>query len=283
MPQCFRLDDRRRTAVGIGAPEGVPPPTPGHPNWLQPLLDLRQVWFPTLRRQQGLRTYDDTADVVRTRPTSYATKLAAVQTGPDSGPSPFPIHGWSNGFAPPWPVGTTVGQPTSPQGRDVPRVGPEVVRPVYMPRTARYGALHSSSPGWVWDPGAVGPAPRRDLIPVGGRQQMFRIRGRDVVPVVPSDASLGYGLDYGPAPWRVPFIRKPGMQLMAGPSQYSTQQQWAGVSGVGAHSPSGSILIAPPVWSDITRGTRGVSGILQRVQGPGRMNVPAVFVPSEVR
>jgi hypothetical protein len=110
---------------------------------------------------------------------------------------------------------------------------------------------------------------------------MFHYTGRDVGPTQPSNRALGYGLDYGPTPWRVPYMRKSGLSLMAGPHQFATQQQYSGTASVGG--PSGSVLAAPPVWSDITRGSRGVSGIMQRVQGPGRSNVPGVFTPSEVR
>jgi hypothetical protein len=44
----------------------------------------------------------------------------------------------------------------------------------------------------------------------------------------------------------------------------------------------GCAILAPPVWRDITRGTRGVSGILQRVQGPARFGIPSAFTPSQV-
>lgn len=277
--QCFRP---ARSPYGIREP-AIKPTSPSRtrPNWFVSLLKLNEVRHPL--RPDGNRNFEDSANTVVRRQDDYRTKLAGVQTGPDSGPHPFPVYGLTFGVHWPWPQGTDFNEPADRRRkRDYSHMRPQNTRPIYRPVDAPYQALKSSTPGYAWDPSArEGATPRRDLVPIGGRQTMFTFHGKDVVRTVPSDAALGYGLDYGPAPWRVPYIRKSGLSLMAGPHQHSQQQQYSGVAGVGG--PSGSILAAPPVWGDVTRGSRGVSGILQRVQGPGRSNVPGVFVPSEVR
>lgn len=279
---------KRNSPYGFGTPAVHPPVIPNKPNWMQALIHTRNFLFPIASELQAHRLYGDSSTTVNRREDGYRTKLAALETGPQSGPGPFPIGGYTSGIGFPWPVGTDFGPPADQQRKNdfVPRHlrgrSSQAVKPVYRPVNAPNQALHSSTPGFAWDPSAASGADgREDLVPIGGRQQMFRYHGKDVVETVPSSRALGYGLDYGPAPWRVPYMRKSGLSLMAGSMQFATQQQYSGVASVAG--PSGSILAAPPVWSDITRGSRGVSGILQRVQGPGRSNVPGVFTPNEVR
>lgn len=279
--QCFRPS---RSPYGIREPAVKPPVLPNKPNWMQSLLHLRNIMFPN-RAELNEAHYIETSNTGQTQASasSYETKLRADWQGGRRSDEITDLHGLSTGIRPPWPVGTPTGPPQDQKRkRDFPHIGPEALSPTYQPMASPYQALRSSTPGFAWDPSAAdGSSGREDLVPIGGRQQMFRYTGKDVVKTVPSDPSLGYGLDYGPAPWRVPFMRKSGLSLMAGTMQFGQQQQYSGVAGVAG--PSGSILAAPPVWGDVTRGSRGVSGILQRVQGPGRSNVPAVFTPSEVR
>lgn len=279
--QCFRPS---RSPYGIREPAVKPPIIPAKPNWMQSLLHYRQIMFPN-KAELDEKRYIETSSAAQTvaSGSSYETKLRADWQGGRRSDDITDLHGLSTGLRFPWPQGTDFGPPSDQQRwRDFAWRPPQGMRPVYKPATAPYGALKSSTPGVAWDPSAeFGGAGREDLIPIGGRQQMFRFTGKDVVRTVPSDPALGYGLDYGPAPWRVPYMRKSGLSLMAGPHQFGNQQQYSGV--VGGSGARGSILIAPPVWGDVTRGSRGISGILQRVQGPGRSNVPGVFVPSEVR
>jgi hypothetical protein len=269
-----------RSPYGIREPAVKPPVLPGKPNWVQSLLHRGAIMVLN-RTQLQAEMYRKTRTTAQIQPSAstYETKFRAGWSGGTRSDDILPIIRPSTDIKMPWPVGTNVGRPRSVTGRDYSRRLPESARPIYFPTPAQYQALKSSSPGYTWDPSASkGANPREDLIPIGGRQQFFKIRGRDVVETVPTNNTLGYGLDYGPAPWRVPYIRKSGLQLMAGISQHSTQQQYAGVAGTGGYH-SGALLAAPPVWRDITRGTRGVSGILQRVQGPGRSNMPSTFVP----
>lgn len=183
----------------------------------------------------------------------YATKVNAFQNSGLSSFEPYPLLEPSTDLRFPWPVGTPFGRPSNPRGRDyLPADVPGNRAPEYGPSTQRYGALHSAF-----------DRRRRDLIPISG-------------------ARPAMGLDYGPAPWRVPMIRKTGLGLMAGVCQFASQQFWSGYASTGGGS-SGTLLMAPPTWSDYTRGLRGSSGIMARVQGPGRGRVPATFVPRQVR
>lgn len=154
----------------------------------------------------------------------------------------------------PWPVGTEFGRPQSKTGRDYPPHGLEpidtrhIIEPIPSPYTAK---VRSNQDHY-----------RRNLVPVTGGQSE--------------------GLDFGPAPDRIPYLRRlTGISLKAGPSQFSTQQFYDNISGAGS-IPGSSIVIAPPAWSNKTRGYRSTSGILSRVQGGGSQRVPAVFVPQQV-
>ena len=243
----------RRSPYGIREPAVKPPVFPSRPNWLHSLLKYREVLIPNAAVDR-MRTWlpKTTATTSPRFPSDYDTKVRGFQSSGLSSMEPYPLVEPSTVMRPPWPIGTVTGQPSDKRGRDYqPRSFPGMRGPVYGAETAKYGALHSAQ-----------DRRRRDLVPISGARPSF-------------------GLDYGAAPWRVPFIRKSGLQLMAGVCQFSTQQFYSGVAGVSG--PSGSILMAPPTWSDYTRGLRGVSGITQRVQGPGRSRVPAVFVPREVR
>lgn len=58
----------------------------------------------------------------------------------------------------------------------------------------------------------------------------------------------------------------------------------ASLGGVGSSHPwFDQLLLAPPFWTNATRGSRAVSGVMGRMQANDLSNVPAVFVPSEVR
>lgn len=249
-----QIRQRQRSPYGIRTSNSAQTPVKpvgSRPNWIQTLMNYRQVLTPNadeLMRQRYI-AQSNSAQLPRGTVTdTYYTKLQADYSGGRRSGDVTPASTNSGrAFTPPWPVGTPFGPPRSVRGRDIPRPGisPESVnQPLVMPRPAPYIQYHSAS-----------DRRRRDYVPVtGGRAP---------------------GLDYGPAPWRVPNLRKTGLSLMSGDQQFSTQQ-WA--SGIGYCLPVG-----PPAWSDRTRGTRSVSGILQRVQGPGREHVPATFVPREVR
>jgi hypothetical protein len=185
----------------------------------------------------------------------YTTKLEAQQTSGLGTYQHFPLIGSSGWTTYPWPVGTPTGRPASRDGRDVPRRDfAGWIQPIYTMPTQPYIGLHSSTRRPDIDRHSP-PAPDGFVTLSGGRP--------------------GFSLDFQAPPWRVPCIRKSGLGLMAGPSQIGLQQVYAGLGG--------AVLAAPPKWSAVTRGTRGASGILGRVQGPGRSRTPATFVPREVR
>lgn len=226
-----------------------PPVLPNKPNWLESLLHWWNVTIPN-RDQKTAQEYERTGNSGQTAPAQsggdYNTRIKASWHGGLRSDGVFPNVRPSTDLRFPWPVGTNTGQPQSPVGRDLPTTGPDVAGgPIYMPRRAPNLQIHSSS-----------DQRRQDFIPIGGG------RGE-------------HGLDYGAAPWRVPCTRKSGLSLMAGPGAFGFQQWYSGVGGC--------LPVSPPNWSAATRGTRGVSGILSRVQGPGRARVPGVFTPTEVR
>lgn len=154
----------------------------------------------------------------------------------------------------PWPEENEFGQAQSPTGRDypAPRISPISARPINRPIPSPYvGTIRSRN-----------DRQRSNFVPVSGGQNA--------------------GLDYGPAPDKIPYLRRlTGISLTAGPTQYSTQQFYDNISGAGS-LPGSSIVISPPAWSNKTRGYRSASGILSRVQGGGSQRIPAVFVPQQV-
>jgi hypothetical protein len=225
-----------------------PPALPGKPNWLQSLIHWWKVRTPNADMRVAL-AYEKTANTGQIRPIGgeYQTKQAAAWAGGVTSGDVLPIFRPSTDIRMPWPVATPTGQPANQRiGRDFAIVGPEAARGrTIAPRPAPYLQTHSSN-----------DRQRRDLIPIGGGRKE-------------------HGLDYGESPWRVPLNRKSGLSLSAGIAAFGMQQWFAGVGG--------TLPVSPPVWQDYTRGTRGASGILSRVQGPGRARVPATFTPSEVR
>lgn len=249
---------QRRSPYGIREPAVKPAPRPGHPDWIHPVTHLigrlrgskiahgvnlnSRTEATTFRRLPGQRDYD--------------VKLQAMQSSGDGTYYDFPVAGSSGWTTYPWPVGTNTGRPKSKDGRDVPHKDfPGWLQPIYTMPAQRYMALLSATRG-----GPTGPDIQR-----GAADGFVTISG----------GRPDFSLDFQKPPWRVPFVRKTGLGLMAGPSQIGLQQVYSGLGGCA--------LMAPPAWSAATRGTRGVSGILQRVQGPGRSRVPATFVPREVR
>lgn len=248
----------QRSPYGIKTPTAKPPVLPGKPNWVTTLLARAQVMFPNMSmvRAREMERTGNTFQIPWQRD-SYTTKLEA--TGPSAlgAENIFPLIRPAQSTSWPWPVQNEFGPPADQaKKRDFPSRHNDGLRPVtasqiWPPRDQRYRAFRSRKDKL-----------RQDLIPIGG--------GRNE-----------HGLDFGPAPDRIPYLHKPGMSLMAGPDQFSTQQYYDNLSGVAG--PSGCLILAPPVWSNPTRGTRSVSGILQRVQGPGRSRVPAIFVPRQAQ
>jgi hypothetical protein len=248
-PQLFT----DRTPYGIREPAVKPDVLPGKPNWMRSLLKVWKIVNQTpWEKEQAAALQHVEATTYPRMKDDYSTKLfAQTQSGIGSG-NPLPLIRPSTDMNYPWPVGNTMGETRAPAKRTYATKPPQATRPIYPAQPQHYGALHSS-----FDK-------RRDsLISLSGGRPAF-------------------SLDFQAAPWRVPFIRKSGLGLMAGISQHSSQQTYSGIAGCSGGS-SGTVLMAPPVWSDRTRGVRGVSGILQRVQGPGRSRTPGVFVPREVR
>jgi hypothetical protein len=219
------------------------PASETRPNWVNRLLHLRKIISPnrdelTAKRYEAQST---SSNVGAGDPRStYQTKLQSGWTAGLRSDAIFPTARASTlASAPNWPQGTPTGPPLSRSGRDRPHATPEASSPVWMPGQDGYRQTHS-------------------------RNDRHR-----------SDYTGYRGLDHGPAPFRVPLVRRGGLELMAGVSQHGFYQTSGGLGG--------NKIISPPVWSDVTRGTRSASGIKGRVQGSGREHLPAVFTPKEVR
>lgn len=245
-----------RSPYGIRTPAVKPPVLPGKPNWLQGLLARWSVMIgPRMDEAKSLEREDEATTIRWHRgESSYSVKLRAAHSAGTMSQNVWPLTEASTDLRLPWPSGGTSFGPPSNQRlrRDFVRGMPMSAQPAYFPGEQAYGQ-HKSADSYKQPDGLITLS--------GGRP--------------------GFSLDFQAPPWRVPMLRKSGLSLMAGPCQFGTQQEYAGViGGGGARSqPSFAVLMAPPAWSDATRGTRGVSGILQRVQGPGRSRIPAVFTP----
>jgi hypothetical protein len=248
-----------RSPYGIRTPAVTPPVIANKPNWMQSIL---QRWFMLSRPNKAEATmleHEDEATTIlwHKGEDSYSVKLRAAHSAGTQSQNIFPLTEASTDTTFAWPSGgTSFGPPRNQRlRRDFLRGGPPLTqKPAYFPGAQATGQLHSAT-----------DMASDDRFPIsGGRPQ--------------------YSLDFQKPPWRVPLTRKSGLSLMAGPSQFGHQQQFAGVIGGGGARTQRSfaLLMAPPSWSDATRGTRGVSGILQRVQGPGTARIPAAFTPSEV-
>ena len=79
-------------------------------------------------------------------------------------------------------------------------------------------------------------------------------------------------------PQRITRLHRPGLTLMAGPSQYGETQNWSTVGG---------IVIAPPPASlsrqNNRNSARSIQGVLAQRSGTGRNRIPAVFTPRQVQ
>lgn len=246
-----------RSPYGIRTPDVMPsPPSPSRPNWMLPLLRIRDVILPNLANSSAKRWRDERTATNLGGPNpapsaAYPRKLQREWSGGLRAESIFPASGTTRAAAPlPWPQGRPTGPPSSRTGLDYPRVGPQAARPVMPPRAAPYGQILTADDHRV---------PPQDLVPVAGGAQNPQ------------------NLDYGPAPWRVPFMRRSGLSLQASPTSFGWPVNQDGLAG--------RFIIAPPVWAEALRGTRAASGVRGRTAGAERQGykrIPAVYVPREV-
>lgn len=232
------------------------PVEPTRPNWVNVLLKMRKVLVPNADERTAARWSQESASgqlggATRTGET-YSRKIQREFTAGLRSQDIFPASATTSLAARmPWPVGRRTGPPASPTGLDYPTRGPQAVRTVYPPRADPYGQILTSQ-----DRRYSGDAPA-DYVPVAGGAQNPQ------------------NLDYGAPPWRVPLMRRSGLSLQATPGSFGWPANQDGLAG--------RYIIAPPRWSDPTRGTRAASGIKGRVAGgASTTRVPAAFVPREV-